>query len=541
MKVLPVNVTVEGAVLRGAVYVPPGDAPKATILRFGPYWGDYHAGAALQLTEPKAQRSFLDNATAAGFAVAYVNIRGTGDSSGCFSMSNLQDAPDGRAVIEWLANQTWSNGAVGMYGGSYDGWTQDLVQRDPPPQLKAIIPQSSIEDDYALVTAHGAPMDLPSLVDVEWTFGVGLGTFGVAGPVVDGKGLNPNPDPSKLHPGHLCEDSVYTAADSQALLATGDRTPYYIARDNRHAIATHQIPTFVTNGFGPGEAHYYQIDGRWDLMQGPKRMAVGYWPHVGQATVLHDWNQQALAWYDHYLRGGPDRLPSGVVEFVDDAGGFHNTTAWPPPGMSTSVLHLAGMQTAPGPSIGTLDPNPQANGQATVAVSPESSLWGDECNVPQASYLGPPVTQDVLIAGYYTINATLTSTMPDSNLAAALYAVPASATGCDEQAVRPLRLALADLAHRGGHQDVGSPFPIGQPTRVSWPSMPLAGVVHKGERLLLVVSGGEATRSQGSNYVDDEQTGTSGVLMPKPYSGTLALTDGTLTVTTYGSTLDFAS
>ena len=39
------------------------------------------------------------------------------------------DGEDARAVIDWIAKQSWSDGRVGMYGGSYSGFT-----RNGPPQ-----------------------------------------------------------------------------------------------------------------------------------------------------------------------------------------------------------------------------------------------------------------------------------------------------------------------------------------------------------------------------------------------------------------------
>ena len=33
------------------------------------------------------------------------------------------DGEDARTVINWITNQTWSDGRVGMYGGSYSGFT----------------------------------------------------------------------------------------------------------------------------------------------------------------------------------------------------------------------------------------------------------------------------------------------------------------------------------------------------------------------------------------------------------------------------------
>jgi putative CocE/NonD family hydrolase len=48
------------------------------------------------------------------------------------------DGDDARAVINWIAGQPWSDGRVGMYGGSYSGFTQWAAAKRLPPELKAI-------------------------------------------------------------------------------------------------------------------------------------------------------------------------------------------------------------------------------------------------------------------------------------------------------------------------------------------------------------------------------------------------------------------
>jgi uncharacterized protein len=50
------------------------------------------------------------------------------------------DGSDAAALIDWIAAQSWSDGRVGMYGGSYDGFTQWAAAKHMPKALKTIIP-----------------------------------------------------------------------------------------------------------------------------------------------------------------------------------------------------------------------------------------------------------------------------------------------------------------------------------------------------------------------------------------------------------------
>jgi putative CocE/NonD family hydrolase len=50
------------------------------------------------------------------------------------------DGADAAAVIDWISGQPWSDARVGMYGGSYEGFTQWAAAKHLPPALKAIMP-----------------------------------------------------------------------------------------------------------------------------------------------------------------------------------------------------------------------------------------------------------------------------------------------------------------------------------------------------------------------------------------------------------------
>ncbi len=53
------------------------------------------------------------------------------------------EVQDTYAVIDWISRQPWSNGQVGMYGASYDGFTQWAAAKGRHPALKTIVPGSA--------------------------------------------------------------------------------------------------------------------------------------------------------------------------------------------------------------------------------------------------------------------------------------------------------------------------------------------------------------------------------------------------------------
>jgi putative CocE/NonD family hydrolase len=54
------------------------------------------------------------------------------------------DGDDASAVIGWISKQAWSDGRVGMYGGSYNGGAQWAAAKHMPPALKAIMPPVAV-------------------------------------------------------------------------------------------------------------------------------------------------------------------------------------------------------------------------------------------------------------------------------------------------------------------------------------------------------------------------------------------------------------
>jgi len=90
-----------------------------------------------------------------GYALAGLNVRGTGCSGGVFDFFQPSEGPDGFEMVEWIARQPWSDGNVGMIGKSYPGITQLFVAEAQPPHLRAITPGHYYADAYRDVAFPG--------------------------------------------------------------------------------------------------------------------------------------------------------------------------------------------------------------------------------------------------------------------------------------------------------------------------------------------------------------------------------------------------
>jgi len=74
-----------------------------------------------------------------GYVIVQQDVRGRFGSEGHWRML-VDDPADGYDTVEWIAAQPWSDGNVGMAGGSYVGMTQHAAAEMKPPHLKVLIP-----------------------------------------------------------------------------------------------------------------------------------------------------------------------------------------------------------------------------------------------------------------------------------------------------------------------------------------------------------------------------------------------------------------
>lgn len=88
-------------------------------------------------------RVFLDR----GYVVVAQDVRGRFDSEGAF-VPVAQEMADGEDTIDWIVRQPWSDGQVGMFGGSYPGIAQWRAALSGHPALKAIAPIMAGWDEY---------------------------------------------------------------------------------------------------------------------------------------------------------------------------------------------------------------------------------------------------------------------------------------------------------------------------------------------------------------------------------------------------------
>ena len=61
-------------------------------------------------------------------------------------------------IIDWISKQKWCNGSVGMYSGSYTGFSQWATVKKNHPALKTIVPQVAVMPGYDFPMENNVPL-----------------------------------------------------------------------------------------------------------------------------------------------------------------------------------------------------------------------------------------------------------------------------------------------------------------------------------------------------------------------------------------------
>lgn len=481
----------DGTVLRGHVYLPdtPPGEPVATVLESSPYWGTQSRATDEFALADGTLAGRADWFLAEGYAYAAVNLRGTGRSDGCVDFGGKRDQTDGYQIVEALADQPWSNGKVGMFGLSFSAWSQFMALAEHPPSLKALVPVSGVIDYWSVITRNGAP------------FLSGPIAYPVFAPLVT-TGVLHFGDP-QTGPDHLaCPNYPTDLAENESIVFNGDRSPYWEERDYRAEIAASDVPVFLVNGIlkfravneqgnSEGDGHILQFEDLWERLEpGRRKFLVGQWSHGYPTPNPESTSEQAdawfrpmvLEWFDTYLRDGSSNRRFDEVLYQDTANAWHEARSWPPSGR-TAALPLSGE------TILSPDATPDAGSrmfQSSIHTADRDPSPAG-CGPDQVLYVSEPARRTVELAGNFVADLTVSSTLPDGNLTAFLYAVEGDGS-CPAESFRELGRALTDLRH-WEYTGYGDDFPIQTPTRIKLRSEPFAASLRKGERLVLAVAG----------------------------------------------------
>jgi len=153
----------DGTILRADIYRPTSEGKFPVILKRTPY--DKHNPDAADFGMKGALR---------GYVVINQDVRGRYTSDGEW-YPFLHESNDGYDTIEWAAALPYSDGRVGMYGGSYVGATQMLAAIARPPHLAGICPVVTASNYHDGWTYQGGAFE--QWFNESWTSGLAQDTL----------------------------------------------------------------------------------------------------------------------------------------------------------------------------------------------------------------------------------------------------------------------------------------------------------------------------------------------------------------------------
>ena len=153
----------DGTVLRADIYRPAAPGRFPVLLTRTPY--DKHSDGDVDFGHKGAAR---------GYVVINQDVRGRYTSDGDW-YPFLHESNDGYDTVEWAAALTYSDGRVGMYGGSYVGATQMLAAIAHPPHLAGICPVVTASNYHDGWTYQGGAFE--QWFNESWTSGLAQDTL----------------------------------------------------------------------------------------------------------------------------------------------------------------------------------------------------------------------------------------------------------------------------------------------------------------------------------------------------------------------------
>lgn len=463
-KFVPLDIkSFDGVPIHVDLQLPDGDGPFPTMLEYTPYalLGDEAWGVSAQTNLGIRGYSLANEYVPYGYAVGVVHVRGTGESGGCLTIGGPEEGKDGYAVVEAIAQQSWSNGKIALLGTSYVGTTPIATAITRPPHLSAIIPMSGVTEWYRYYFEQGTHRrngdPFPGSSDTDPALWAALGmTPGARNPT------NGGPDQAQCAAQYTTEDDAQDDYDS-----------YWHARDYTKDARNITVPVLYAQGWEDGNV--------------APSVIPGFLANLTSAPDAHAWLQQhghgvpasKKAYYaymhrflDHWLLGkdnGAQLLPKVIVE--DNNGKFRAEASWPPANVtSTAFFPASAWKLDTTPASGTLSYHDDGTGRTDAAL----------VGVDHLTFVTAPLAAPLHVAGTPRLHVKLASDMPDTQIDVLVF------DRAPDGSQAYLSRGYLDARHRDS-LDKGTDMVAGTAYDISFDLHPNDRVVAQGHSIVLVI------------------------------------------------------
>jgi predicted acyl esterase len=428
----------------------PDSQKTPVILAIGPYFAHGGQSAPEDPTAVGPNGRFDDLLTDGkvfqrGYTVVYADLRGFGGSQGCNDFGGKGEQIDVKRAVEWAASQTWSTGKVGMWGKSYDGWTQVMALDEKPKGLAAAVIQSPIIDGYRTLYQNGVHYDsgwygtpalyqsidaIPPTVNDSPDYFLGAAT-----------GMNP---------------ACY-ALNIALQNSTIERdTAFWRERELPNARGS-DVAVLWSHGFMDANTKPDNFMSVWSTLRGPARAWFGQYDHVrgNEDAVVgrKGFMDEAMRWFARYLKDDASaKVESDPrTEIQEGNGKWRAEEQWPPDDAALRLMPV---------NAGSVTDLPNNDAEGKTSGDTGVGVWT----------VSQPVAHETRIAGVPKLTLNV-STVQRAAVIALLYDVAS-----DGKATLITRAAYAVRP--------GQPNP-------SFELYPQDWTLAKGHRLALLVAGSD--------------------------------------------------
>ena len=231
------------------------------------------------------------------------------------------DGEDARAVINWIAQQAWNDGRVGMYGEGYSGFMAWAAAKQPPPALKAIATSASIAPGVDF------PMEGGIFKNSAYAWSLQMTGKDIPDNGSDDAAQWRALDQKWYRSGRRYRDLGRLYGKHNPIFIRWLNHPSYdrfwqLLVPNRRQFAHVDIPVLTMTGYfaasEPGDLYYFAQHHRYHphaddtLIIGPYDDAM---IQLGLSTHLHGYQLDSVAlidfrelrfqWFDHVFKGAP--------------------------------------------------------------------------------------------------------------------------------------------------------------------------------------------------------------------------------------------
>ncbi len=337
-----------------------------------------------------------------GFARAYADVVGTGNSGGCYDYGGKREKETAYDLVEWIAKQPWSTGKIGMIGASYNGTTAIAAAVTRPPHLATIVPEAAISRwyDYAFSTGvrYTVNNENPSDEGVDTPLGFDFG-FAIPPPADP---TDPDWADRVLSSTRPCDELEHT---QRGYSPTPDYDAFWLERDYAKDAAKVTIPVMVVHNWGD-----------WNVKQ---ETGLRFWRGATRAKVRKlylgsrydghgtpqrgEFNEAVVEWMERWLKGtrnGIEKTLPDVVSQMSSSDGKGDWYEGPVPRTKPLRLYAVG-----GSALAASKPK----GEATVSFVPTGGVSETKAlSAPRAGngwlwFESQALARDVRIYGSPTI------------------------------------------------------------------------------------------------------------------------------------------